>query len=146
MTQEEFGSNRVILKRRLDYAMKNMPNMVYFFHKFYNNVTSIDGLKSKWFVEDVAIRAVSDNIQARMTFAKDYQHVGGASERPCRVANLHMDRVYFKQSISQYGHYCPVSWKTEKKFITCTHQPELSVLYKNLFYFFANQKQRDLFV
>ena len=28
---DEFGSNRVILKRRLDYTMKNMPNMIYFF-------------------------------------------------------------------------------------------------------------------
>ena len=81
----------------------------------------MDGLKSKWFVEDVAVRAVSDNIQARMTFAKDYQHNGMNAERPCRVNNLHMDRVFFKQSISQFGYYCPVSWKTEKKYITCTH-------------------------
>jgi len=28
---EEFGCNRTILKRRLDYAAKNMPAMVYFF-------------------------------------------------------------------------------------------------------------------
>lgn len=57
-----------------------------------------------------------------------------------------MDRVFFKQSVSQYGYYCPVSWKTEKKFLTCTHLPEFAVLYKNLFYYFASLKQRDLFV
>jgi len=109
-------------------------------------VTSIDGLKSKWFMEDVAVRAISDNLKARMTFARDYQHVGQASERPCRIANLNMDRMFFKQSISQFGYFCSVSWKTEKKYLSCTHLPELSVLYKNLFYYFASEKQRELFV
>lgn len=59
---EEFGCNRTILKRRLDYAAKNMPSMVYFFQKFYHNVTSIDGLKSKWFLEDVAVQVISSNL------------------------------------------------------------------------------------
>ena len=39
-----------------------------------------------------------------------------------------------------------MSWKTEKKFVLCTHLPELAVLYRNLFYYFANEKQRELFV
>ena len=100
LVNSDFGSNRLIMKRRLDYYMKNYPQMVYFFHKFYNNVTSIDGLKSKWFMEDVAVRAISDNMKARMDFSRDYQHAGSASERPCKVANLSMDRIFFKQSIS----------------------------------------------
>lgn len=49
-----------------------MPGLVYFFQKYYNNVTSVSGLKSKWFMEDVALRAISDNLQSRMLFAKDY--------------------------------------------------------------------------
>lgn len=146
LVNEEFGSNRTILKRRLDYAARNMPAMVYFFHKFYHNVSSVDGTKSKWFMEDVAVRAIRSNLQARQEFARDYQHVGQASERPCRIQNLNMDRAFFKQSISQFGYFCPVSWKTEKKYLTCTHMPELAVLYKNLFYYFASEKQRELFV
>ena len=93
---DDFGSNRTILKRRLDYAAKNMPAMVYFFHKFYHNVTSVDGTKSKWFMEDVAVRAIKCNLQARMEFARDYQHVGQSTERPCRIQNLNMDRAFFK--------------------------------------------------
>ena len=138
LVNDEFGANRIILKRRLDYAQKNMPQMVYFFQKFYNNVCSIDGLKSKWFMQDVSVRAISDNLKARMTFARDYQHAGSVSERPCSVQDLSMDRIFFKQSISQFGYFCPVSWKTEKKFVTCTHLPELAVLFKNLFYYFAD--------
>lgn len=81
-----------------------------------------------------------------MNFARDYQHVNTIAERPCPVENLNMDRIYFKQSISQFGHYCPVSWLNEKRFVQCTHQPELCVLYKNLFYYFAGRVQRDLFI
>ena len=109
-------------------------------------MTSVDGLKSKWFMEDVAIRAVSDNLSARMKFTTAYQHVNTPQEVPCRIADLHMDRIFFKQSVSQFGYFCSVSWKTEKKFITCTHLPELCVVYKNLFYYFAGEKQRELFV
>jgi len=47
---EDFACNRVILKRRLEYAEKNLPETIYFFHKFYNSVTTIDGMKSKWFI------------------------------------------------------------------------------------------------
>jgi adenylate kinase family enzyme len=55
--REEFSCDRTILKRRLDYACKHAPQMVYFFQKFYNNVTSIDGLN-----EDVTVRSISDNL------------------------------------------------------------------------------------
>jgi len=146
LQNEEFGCNRVILRKLLDYAEKNMPAMVYFYQKYYNSVTSIDGLKSKWFVEDVATQAISAHLKSRMIFARDYQHAGYPSERPCLVADLHMDRCYFKQSVSQFNYFCPVSWKNEKKFIKCTHLPELAVLYKNLFYYFANEKGRELFI
>jgi len=53
-------------------------------------------MKSKWFLEHVSIKAISDNLKARMTFARDYQHAGTTNERPCRVKNLHMDRYFFK--------------------------------------------------
>lgn len=75
LADTEFACNRHILKRRLEYTAKNMPQMIYFFQKFYNSVTSVDGLKSKWFMEDIAVKAVSDNLSARMKFTTAYQHV-----------------------------------------------------------------------
>ena len=62
LIREEFSCDRTILKRRLEYTCRNAPQMVYFFQKFYNNVTSIDGLKSKWFIEDVTVRSISNNL------------------------------------------------------------------------------------
>jgi len=81
-----------------------------------------------------------------MIFACDYQHNGRPTERACRIANLHMDRIFFKQSVSQFGYFCPVAWKNEKKFVTCTHVPEFAVLYQNLFYYFFNETARETFV
>ena len=51
-----------------------------------------------------------------MDFARDYHH-GQSEKRPCLVQDMNIDRCYFKQSISQFGHFCPVSWKNEKKYI-----------------------------
>ena len=62
------------------------------------------------------------------------------------MQNMNIDRCYFKQTLSQFGHFCPVSWMQEKRFISCTHTPELSILYKDQFYFFADAKKRDCFV
>lgn len=80
-----------------------------------------------------------------MEFARDYWY--NASElRPCVMENMGIDRIYFKQSLSQYGYLCPVSWKMHKKFIHCCHRPEYAALYRHVFYFFNSAKERDIFV
>lgn len=81
-----------------------------------------------------------------MNFARDFSHNETGSDRSCVMQNMNIDRVYFKQSLSQSVHFCIVSWKLDKKFVSCTHLPEYTVLYKNLFYYFAGEKQRDIFV
>ena len=142
----DFGCNRIVLKKRLQYFMQNQHQAAFFYQKFYNNVSAIDATRSKWYVWDTALQTIKGNMQARMNFARDFTCRDSDVERPCVMQNLNIDRFYFKQSISQYGHFCPVSWKLEKKFMNCTHIPEFSVLYKNLFYFFANTEARDIFV
>jgi len=62
------------------------------------------------------------------------------------MENLNIDRVLFKQSLSQYGYFCPVSWKSKKKFISCAHRPEYCVLYRHVFYYFNGPAERDSFV
>ena len=97
LKNEEFSCNRVILGRRIKYAQAHLPGTMYFFQKFYNCVTTIDAMKSKWFMEHIAIQAISKNLEARMTFSRDFQHDDKAgSERACRIENLNMDRIFFK--------------------------------------------------
>ena len=119
---------------------------MYFYQKIYNNVSSVDALRSKWFVQDVSLEAIRSNLEAKMNFARDLLHTGSATERPCKMANLNIDRIYMKQSLSQFGHFCPVSFRNENRFVSCTHHPELCVLYKNFFYYFASVDHRDVFI
>ena len=72
LQNDEFDCNRVILGRRLKYAQSSLPGTMYFFQKYYNCVTTVDAMKSKWFIEHVAIQAISKNLEARMTFARDF--------------------------------------------------------------------------
>lgn len=46
----DFGCDRTILARRLEYLQTHLPQTTYFYRSFYNNVVSIDGTKSRWFM------------------------------------------------------------------------------------------------
>ena len=144
--ETDFACNRIVMKNRLEFALQNYHQAAFFYQKFYNNVVSIDATKSKWYVQDTALTALQCNLKARMNFARDYTHRDGDGERPCVMQDMYIDRVYFKQSLSQFSHFCPVSWKLQKKFVLATHIPEFTVLYKNLFYYFTDAEMRDVFV
>lgn len=62
------------------------------------------------------------------------------------MENLFIARELMKQSLSQFSYFCPVSFKTEKAFKHGSHLPELAVLYKQMFYFFAGTKERETFL
>jgi len=54
----EFGSNRNILVRRLVNLTKNVPETGFFYQKYYNSLVSVNGLKSRWYMEDLALSAI----------------------------------------------------------------------------------------
>jgi len=62
------------------------------------------------------------------------------------MENMNYDRSYVKKSLSQFKYTCPVSWKQAKKFINCSYRPEYTVLYRNLFYYFAGPAERAIFI
>jgi hypothetical protein len=126
---------------------KHLPNVALFFQKYYNSLTCIDGLKSYWFIEDLALEAIKGVIGARLRFARDYFYkmTKNGEDRPCVMEGLNYDRIYPKQSISQYGYKCPVSWKLKKKYVHCCQRPEFAVLYQNQFFYFASVVERDIF-
>jgi hypothetical protein len=119
-----------------------------FFQKYYNSLTSIDGLKSCWFIEDRALEAIEKTVSARLVFARDnfFKMSKNGEDRCCIMENMNYDRSYVKKALSQYNYICSVSWKQNKKFINCCHRPEYTVLYQNLFYYFAGPAERAIFV
>jgi adenylate/nucleoside-diphosphate kinase len=94
----DFACDRTILARRLQHISKQQPLAAYFFQKFYNSLTVIDGLKSRWFVETLALEAVEKCMKARLQFARDYffKKDKHGFERPCIMENMNYDRVYLK--------------------------------------------------
>lgn len=48
--------------------------------------------------------------------------------------------------MSQFGYYCSVTWKNTKQLVKCTQDPENTVFYKNVFYYFAGQAEKELFM
>lgn len=61
------------------------------------------------------------------------------------MEGLNIARELMKASISQYGYFCPVSFKMEKSFKHSSHLPELAILYKQQFYYFSGPKEREIF-
>jgi adenylate kinase family enzyme len=43
-----FSSIRTILSRRLATESKSCPEVAYFYQKYYNSLTTIDGMRSRW--------------------------------------------------------------------------------------------------
>lgn len=145
---EDFGANRSIFALRLRYHEAQTPHVLSFYQRVYDSLVEIDGFKSKWFMEDRAITAIQQNMAARQNFARAYcfQNSPEENQRPCEIANIHCDRVLMKQSLSQFGYYCSVTWKNTKQLVKCTQDPENTVFYKNVFYYFTGRAEKELFM
>jgi adenylate kinase family enzyme len=139
--QSEFDCDRSILVRRLQTQAKSVPETAYFYNKFYNSLVPVDGTKSRWYMEDLTLESLEKVSKARLEFARDYYF----GTRPCLMENLNYDRAYVKQSVSQFGYMCPVSWKVNKKFVNCTHRMENCILFENFFYYFNSAAERAIF-
>ena len=50
---------------RLKQMDNNMPQLLAFYQRFYNNVIEIDMSKSKWYVEDRAIKEINESLKSR---------------------------------------------------------------------------------
>jgi len=47
----------------------NLPHVVGFYSRIYNNLVEVDGLRSVWSMEDCAITLINSNAKARLDFA-----------------------------------------------------------------------------
>jgi hypothetical protein len=110
-------------------------------------LTEIDGLKSKWFVEDSAMRSIEENISARQKFARNYYYQQNPfRQRPCEMKNLNCDRSLMKSSLSQFSYFCPVTWRNTKTLVRCTQLPELCLFFQNVFFYFKSAAEKAIFL
>ena len=94
--QSEFDFDRTILVRRLTKQATSIPETGFFYNKYYNNVISVNGQKSRWYMEDLALESIEKTIKAKLEFSRD----NFSGSVPCKMEKLNCDRIYMKQSIS----------------------------------------------
>jgi hypothetical protein len=132
-----FDYNRTILARRMRHLLKNLTHTSCFYLKVFNSLVEIDGMKSKWFMEDLAYEFVKANFKARqdLTIALCFNSAGTGNnpltERPLEMQNLSLDQSIYKSSLSQFGNYCPVTWKNTKILLKCNQKKDTCIYYKN---------------
>lgn len=61
----KFAALTDVTSARLKVQSANLPNMLSFYRRYYDNVREIDVSKSKWYVDDTAIKSIRDNLGAR---------------------------------------------------------------------------------
>lgn len=106
---EHFECNRSIVAHRLRQQETNLPHILGFYNRIYNNLIEIDGLKSIWFMEDRALSSIQANVHSRQDFSSNLHH-----RLPCRVQDTFYDRSIMKSNLSQFGYFCSVTWKNHK--------------------------------
>ena len=117
-----FGQNRSVIADRMRTTYKHQAQVANFFSRIYNSVIDINALKSKWFVHDRALTFMESNIRARQLFSKAACIAKGPGpEEPSEIAFLHYDKCLLKAALSQFGYFCPVTWKNTKELVKCTH-------------------------
>ena len=62
------------------------------------------------------------------------------------MQQVHTQRKVMKASLSQFGYFCPVTWKNTKQLRKCTHNPENTVYFDDVFYYFHGPQERDMFI
>lgn len=132
-----FDYNRTILARRMRHYLKNLIHTHCFYLKLFNSSVEVDGMKSKWFMEDRAYEFVKANFKARqeLSIALCFNSAGTGTnpltERPLEMQNLSLDQCIYKSSLSQFGNYCPVTWKNTKVLLKCNQKKDTCIYYKN---------------
>lgn len=92
---DKFEFMRTIIAARLRHLEMNLPHVLGFYSRVYNNLIEIDGLKSVWFMEDRALTAIQANTEAKQNFATNLYH-----SKPCSLQSTFYDRCIVKASLS----------------------------------------------
>lgn len=148
LSNEEFMYDTRVFSERLTIHLRENPGVMAYYEKHFGNIKYINGLKSKWYVEDTIVDHIGDSIASKSEFAKNILDDSEA----CSLENINIDRDLYNLCHSDFGYYCPTTWKNHQLFENCEHKEETVVLFKhpnssiqNL-YFFRNIEQRDVFM
>lgn len=70
--ETDFSCDRSILVRRLTRQSGMIPETGFFYNKYFSSLVNVDGTKSRWYMEDLALESLEKVIKARLEFARNY--------------------------------------------------------------------------
>ena len=87
-------------------------------------------------------RYIKETLSARSLFSRQYLY---KDNEVCQAEGITIDSNVFGFSLSPFKYYCPVTWRTAKILHKCKYDPQWALLYKDAFYYFKGQSERDIF-
>lgn len=101
-----------IFSQRLKHHLNENPGVISHYEARFNNISYINGLKSKWYIEDTIIEHIRQSVKSKSDFARNILD----SSQGCSLENINISRTLFDKCHSAYGFYCPVTWKHHTTF------------------------------
>ena len=148
LTKYDFMVDPRVFSERLTTHLAENSHVCSYYEQHYGSVKYINGLKSKWYVEDTILEHVRDALLSKSDFARRILDPTNA----CILGSINVDRQLMHMCHSKYGYFCPVTWKNHATFSSSRFMEETAVIYQppgsDMFhlYFFRNIEQRDMFV
>lgn len=101
-----------IFSQRLTKHLDEKSDVLSFYEHNFGNVKYINGLKSKWYVEETVIEHIRSSLNSKAEFARKILETSA----PCALQHINLDRSLMSLCHSNYSYYCPVTWKNHNTF------------------------------
>lgn len=139
---KEFFADRTVLKARANYFDAFCHEVIAYYQKYYENVRNISASKSKWYMEDEALKWIEKSLQSRMRFARDMTK----KNVPALLENMTIDRTKFRINLSEFKYFCPVTWKNIKCLENCKYNRDNIIRFNNCYFFFKGEEEKTAFL
>lgn len=148
LSTTEFMYENRVMAERLDQHFTYKARVIGHYEHKYGNVQYINGLKSKWFVQEKILTHIRNSIACKSKFARDIPD----PKKACALEHINFNRSLFELSHSAFKTYCPVTWKHHETFNDSKFMEKTAVLFQDptskyiCLYFFRSLAQRDIFM
>ena len=141
-TTDGFDFDRRVLSERIRQKWDNNRGILSYYQLNFDNVRYIDATRSKMYIKDFCIDQIHASLRDRFNYSRDLLD----EEAVLVMENLTFPLPMLKYNHSEFGYFCPVTWKKEQRIVKCHHNLETAVKYKGKFYFFTSFDFRNMFI
>merc|ERR1712178_226830 len=132
-----------ILAQKMGAWNKEISAVRQWYQAEHNNIVSINGMRSKWWVWNKALEIGKSSVMQIQTYLQQIEKGNAAS-----IAEMCITPSEFEARLGDFGQYCPVSYLDGKLRYEAIlpGDKELVVEYKEKLYYFENEQKLDKFM